>query len=312
MTSPARIRSPVSSQVSRTAACSGLSPDSILPAGNVHGGFPRGPRIRKLCSRQCSIYEYRFRRVSRAYTHSHDPVQSYSSAADTVFRIPKALAPPHGVRRPDGETDRRLRRRGRAAETRSGRSGCRRCPRSGSRAEMGTTPGSSSGSGPGRRPSPGTLGQSRPLRPRPPGRRRMRLPGASIALFGHHAERGGRSGRTYAYPPIGATADTRLTRLGAIAELVDTNGRPRTSVHASGRTSSRWQGSPADYSPKPRNTPSSPAAPAKSSQSIFEMFRLLSTPHNSDGMHRKGVRPAISGNSATDKYVSDRSTTKIG
>lgn len=137
MTSPARIRSPVSSQVSRTAACSGLSPDSILPAGNVHGGFPRGPRIRKLCSRQCSIYEYRFRRVSRAYTHSHDPVQSYSSAADTVFRIPKALAPPHGVRRPDGETDRRLRRRGRAAETRSGRSGCRRCPRSAARSGPG-------------------------------------------------------------------------------------------------------------------------------------------------------------------------------
>jgi hypothetical protein len=49
--------------------------------------------------------------------------------------------------------------------------------------EMGTSPGSSSGPEPGRRPCPGTLRRSRPPRPRPPGRRRMRLPGASIFLF---------------------------------------------------------------------------------------------------------------------------------
>src|SRR5258705_13590179 len=104
MTSPARIRSPVSSQVSRTAAGSGLSPDSILPAGNVHGGFPQGPRIRKLCSRQCSIYEYRFRRVSRAYTHSHDPVQSHSSVADRMRPSParKPSAQAESVCVPDG------------------------------------------------------------------------------------------------------------------------------------------------------------------------------------------------------------------
>jgi hypothetical protein len=29
--------------------------------------MPRGSRMRKLCSKQCSIYEYRFRRVSSAY-----------------------------------------------------------------------------------------------------------------------------------------------------------------------------------------------------------------------------------------------------
>jgi hypothetical protein len=49
---------------------------------------------------------------------------------------------------------------------------------------------------------PGTLRRSRPPRPRPPGRRRMRLPGASIFLLRHHAERRGKSGRTHAYPPI--------------------------------------------------------------------------------------------------------------
>ena len=35
----------------------------------------------------------------------------------------------------------------------------------------------------------------------------MRLPGVSIFLFQHHAERRGRSGRTHAYPPICATCD---------------------------------------------------------------------------------------------------------
>jgi len=67
---------------------------------------------------------------------------------------------------------------------------------------MGTSPGSSSGPESGRRPCPGTPQQSRPPRPWPPGRRPMRLPGASIFLFRHHAERRGRSGRTHADPPL--------------------------------------------------------------------------------------------------------------
>src|SRR5689334_8940532 len=128
-----------------------------------------------------------------------------------------------------------------------------------------------------------------------PGRqaRRMRLPGASTALFRYHAEPEGRSRRTQAYPPIGATADLRLTRPGPSAGWpVRTAVRARRFTRADVEQVAR---TPADYSPKPRNTPSSPAAPANSSQSIFEMFRLLSTPRNSDGMHRKGVRPVISG-----------------
>jgi hypothetical protein len=50
--------------------------------------------------------------------------------------------------------------------------------------EMGTSPGSSNGPEPGRRPCPGTLWRSRPPRPRPPERRRIRLPGASILYPG--------------------------------------------------------------------------------------------------------------------------------
>jgi hypothetical protein len=38
--SVARTWSPASSRVSRTAASSGLSPGSIFPPGNVHGGLP--------------------------------------------------------------------------------------------------------------------------------------------------------------------------------------------------------------------------------------------------------------------------------
>ena len=72
---------------------------------------------------------------------------------------------------------------------------------------MGTSPGSSSGPESGRRPCPGTPQQSRPPRPWPPGRRPMRLPGASIFLFRHHAERRGRSGRTHADPPICTVLD---------------------------------------------------------------------------------------------------------
>jgi hypothetical protein len=49
---------------------------------------------------------------------------------------------------------------------------------------MGTSPGSSNGPEPGRRPCPGTPQRSRPPRPRPPGRRRTRLPGASILYLG--------------------------------------------------------------------------------------------------------------------------------
>ena len=93
------------------------------------------------------------------------------------------------VGHPDGETDRRSRRRGRAAGIPARtirvppvssiwiRPGDRHQPRVIQRA------------GPGRRPCPGTPRRSRPPQPRPPGRRRMRLPGALIFLFRHHAER---------------------------------------------------------------------------------------------------------------------------
>jgi hypothetical protein len=50
--------------------------------------------------------------------------------------------------------------------------------------EMGTSPGSSNGPEPGRRPCPGTPWRRRPPRPRSPGRRRIRLPGASILYLG--------------------------------------------------------------------------------------------------------------------------------
>ena len=55
--------------------------------------------------------------------------------------------------------------------------------------EMGTSPGSSNGPEPGRRPCPGTPWRSRPPRPRPPGRRRIRLPRSVHPLSRHHAER---------------------------------------------------------------------------------------------------------------------------
>ncbi len=114
-------------------------------------------------------------------------------------RIAMALASPSasarriGVRHPDGETDRRSRRRGRAAGTPART--VRMPPMSSiwiPGPEMGTSPGSSSGLEPGRRPNPGTPQRSRPPRPRPPGRRRMRLPGTSASLFRRNAERRGR------------------------------------------------------------------------------------------------------------------------
>ena len=80
--------------------------------------------------------------------------------------------------------------------------------------EIGTGPGSSSGPEPGRRPCPGTPRRSGR---RGPGhrRRRMRLPGASIFLFRHHAERRGSSGRTHADPPIWAVRARRCPALAA-------------------------------------------------------------------------------------------------
>ena len=69
-----------------------------------------------------------------------------------------------------------------------------------------TAPGHPEGPDPGRRPWPGTPLRSRPLRPRLPGCRRMRLPGASVSLFRYDAERRGRLGRTRADPPFGVAA----------------------------------------------------------------------------------------------------------
>ena len=72
--------------------------------------------------------------------------------------------------------------------------------------ETGISPGSSGGLEPGRRPCPGTPRRSRPPRPRPSGRRPMRLPERS-SPFRHHAERRGRSGRTRADPPLSLHRD---------------------------------------------------------------------------------------------------------
>jgi len=87
--------------------------------------------------------------------------------------------------------------------------------------EMGTSPGSSNGPEPGRRPCPGTPWRSRPPRPRPPGRRRIRLPGASILYLGITLsdERGEgerahcrfRSGAVSWVPQMGLVSETRIT-----------------------------------------------------------------------------------------------------
>jgi hypothetical protein len=109
----------------------------------------------------------------------------------------------HGVRHPDREADHRSRRSGRAAGTAA--TMIRVPPVSSIWIQSGDghrPSGVSSGSDPGRRPCLGTPRRSRLPRPRPSGHRRMRMPGASISLFRHHAERRGRSGRTPAYPPI--------------------------------------------------------------------------------------------------------------
>ena len=102
------------------------------------------------------------------------------------------------------------------------------------------------------------------------------------------------------HSPSGLALVGRDSQIRVIcAQLCGQRGE-RTLAHADERTLKRRQRIPlAGYWPKPRNKPSSPTAPAKSSQSMFAMFRLLSTLHNSDGMHRNGARPAISGNSAT-------------
>ena len=103
------------------------------------------------------------------------------------------------------------------------RSGCRRGPRSESRVGDGhRAPGSFSGPEPGRRPCPGTPPRSRPLRPRPPGRRRMRLPRASISPYSGItlSDEGGQGELTRTrygrQPTVGATAST-ASRLVVLA-----------------------------------------------------------------------------------------------
>jgi len=131
----------------------------------------------------------------------------HSSAADRVFRIVMALAPPSAGARRTGSVIL-------TAKLIAGHDavGERREPGQDDpdaaglldldpRPEMGTSPGSSSGQDPAgghARERRGGAGRQ--------GRRRMRLPGASIFLFRHHAERRGRSGKTHAYPPFGAAS----------------------------------------------------------------------------------------------------------
>ena len=80
---------------------------------------------------------------------------------------------PHGVRHPGGETDRQSPCRGRAARIlgQDDPDAAGVLDRD-SGPEMGTSPGSSNGPEPGRRPCPGTPWRGPPTRPRSPGRRR--------------------------------------------------------------------------------------------------------------------------------------------
>jgi hypothetical protein len=126
-----------------------------------------------------------------------------ASTADRVFRIVMALAPPFAGACHAGSViltaeliAGHVQRGGR--KPRPGRSGCRRCARSGCRSGDGHQP---SGHPACRIPAGGHArvrrgGAGR----RGPGR--QRLPGACVSLFRHHAERRGTSGRTRADPPI--------------------------------------------------------------------------------------------------------------
>ena len=136
--------------------------------------------------------------------------------ANRVFRIATALAPPCAGACRTGSvivTAKLIAGHDAVGERREpgpGRSGCRRCPRSGSRSGgRHQPPGSSSGPDHGWSPRPGTPRRSRPP-PSPPGRHKMRLTGTSAYLFRHHAEQSGRSGRTRA-DPLSATADSPTT-----------------------------------------------------------------------------------------------------
>jgi hypothetical protein len=165
---------------------------------------------------------------------------------------------PHGVRHPDGETDRRSRRRGQAAGTPARTI---RMPPVSSiwnpGPEMGTNPGSSSEPEPGRRPCPGPPRRNRPPRPRPPGRRRMRPPGASIFLFRHHAERRGRSGKTHGYPPLWRQARAtgmavRAARERTFCRTREPGGRARDAGLVPGGPEGRWAAEP--VMPEPTGT----------------------------------------------------------
>ena len=159
-----------------------------------------------------------------------------ASAADRVILDRQALAPLSAAACRTGSVILAAkpiashRAEGERRESWPGRSGCRRCPRSGFRAGDGISPGSSNGPEPGRRPCPGTPWRSRPPRPRPPGRRRIRLPGASILYLGitlsdergegerAHCRRDGRSAR-----PECAARDGRrsvCSAWSAVAEVV--------------------------------------------------------------------------------------------
>ena len=99
---------------------------------------------------------------------------------------------------PDGETGRRTRRRGRAAGTRPGRPGCRRCPRSGCQAADGhqsrehPTARTRQVAMPGNATAELTAAAQTAK-----SARRMRTPAASTFLFRYHPERRGSGERTH-------------------------------------------------------------------------------------------------------------------
>jgi hypothetical protein len=123
-------------------------------------------------------------------TSSSDPYRAYSSAADRVILDRQALAPVSAAACRTGSAFWRRNRSPVTVPRASGENPGQDDPDAAgvldldSGPEMGTSPGSSNGPEPGRRPCPGTPWRSRPPRPRPPGRRRIRLPGASILYLG--------------------------------------------------------------------------------------------------------------------------------
>jgi hypothetical protein len=122
-------------------------------------------------------------------------------------RIARALASPSASARRTGSVILTAKpiaghdAKGERREPRPGRSGCRRCPRSGSRAGDGHQSRIIQRARTRQAAQPGNAAAEPAATAQAARRGRMRLPGTSASLFRRHAERRGRSGRTHADPP---------------------------------------------------------------------------------------------------------------